>query len=230
MINPRAWIAELIATFSFVFLGTVSVTIAVPILGGGYLTTAGLLIIALAHGLGIALMICAVGRISGGHINPAVTISMLVARKIGSRDALGYIIFQLIGAIIASALHRFILESGSVVQWGLHQPNPAINGNQGLALLVEIILTFFLIFTIFGVAVAPKSSPSWAGFAIGGMVVLLSLVGVSLTGASMNPARSFGPAIITWNFTHNWIYWLGPIFGGIIAAVSYKYVLLIHDE
>ncbi len=228
-VNLRGWVAELIATFTFVFLGTISVKVAVTILGGGSLSPAGLLIIALGHGLGIAIMIYAIGHVSGGHINPAVTVSMLATRRIGASDAVGYIVFQLIGATFASALHLSILGVDAT-QLGLHQPGVAIGRSEGIGLVVEILLTFFLVFTVFGAGVASRAAPGWMGFAVGFMVALLHLVGVPLTGASMNPARSFGPAAIVGNFNAHWLYWVGPIVGGVLAAVIYNYVLLKREE
>ena len=224
-INVKAWIAEMIATFTFVLIGTLSVIVAIPILGNNTLDPSSLIIIALAHGLAISVMIYTIGHISGGHINPAVTIAMLVSRKINVNNAIGYITFQIIGAVIASGISRTIFDIGNEVQWGLHQPGMVINGNVVTALFVEIILTFFLVFTIFGVAVSPKANIGWAGFAIGFMVVILHFAGVPITGASMNPARSFGPALISGNFNAHWIYWVGPIIGGIIASLTHRYVL-----
>ena len=224
-INVKAWIAEMIATFTFVLIGTLSVIVAIPILGNNILSTSGLIVIALAHGLAISVMIYTIGHISGGHINPAVTIAMLVSRKINLNNAIGYITFQIIGAVIASVISRTIFDIGSKVQWGLHQPGMAINGNEMTALFVEIILTFFLVFTIFGVTVSPKANMGWAGFAIGFMVVILHFAGVPISGASMNPARSFGPALISGNFNAHWIYWIGPIIGGIIASLTHRYAL-----
>ena len=227
-VDVRAWLAEAISVFALVFFGTLSVTVSVVLIQNPpLLTPAGLFVIALTHGLSIVLMIYAVGHISGAHINPAVTIAMLATRRIGAGNAVGYIVFQLIGAAVASALHRAILpDAGKLVNYGLHQPSAAIGGNEGTALLVEIILTFFLVFVIFGTAVSPKAAVGWAGFAIGMTVAMDHLVGVPLTGASMNPARSFGPALISGVWQAHWLYWVGPIVGALIAAAVYELVFL----
>jgi MIP family channel proteins len=226
-VDVRAWVAEAIATFALVFFGTISVTVAVTVLQTpSQLTPAGLLLIALTHGLSITLMIYAIGHVSGGHINPAVTIAMLVTRRIGGGNAVGYIIFQLLGASVAAYLHAALLPIGRAVNYGLHQPGAVIGGSESTALLVELILTFFLVFVIFGSAASPKAVPGWAGFAIGMTVAMGHFVGVPLTGASMNPARSFGPALVTGIWQAQWLYWVGPIIGGIIAALIYEYLFI----
>ncbi len=221
----RSWLAELIATFALVFFGTVSVTVAAVIFQFDS-PTSSVLLIALAHGLAITLMIYAVGNISGGHINPAVTIPMAVTRRIDPANAAGYIISQLVGAVLGSVAHMSFLPQGSLVNFGAHQPGEAIGNSEFSALGIEIILSFFLVFVIFGTAVSKKASPGWAGFAIGMTVLLDHLIGIPLTGASMNPARSFGPALISGAWGAHWVYWVGPIIGGLIAALAYQYIFI----
>jgi len=226
-LDIRAWVAEAIATFALVFFGTISVTMAVTVLQApSQLTPAGLLLIGLTHGLSISLMIYAIGHVSGGHINPAVTIAMLVTRKINWANAVGYVIFQLIGASLAAYLHAAVLPIGRVVNFGLHQPGAVIGNSESTALLVEVILTFFLVFVVFGSAVSPKATPGWAGFAIGMTVAMDHFIGVPLTGASMNPARSFGPALVTGIWQSHWLYWVGPIAGAILAGLLYEYFFI----
>jgi len=226
-LNPRAWIAELIATFALVFFGPVTVTLSVVVLNQG-LTPAGLIAIALAHGLAITLMIYAIGHVSGGHINPAVTIPMMILRKIDGTNGVMYIVSQLIGAVLAALAHRAVLPQGAKISYALNQPGQGIS--QGTAFLAEVILTFFLVFVIFGVAVHRKAPPGWAGFAIGMTVALDHFAGVPISGASMNPARTFGPALVAMNWNAHAIYWIGPILGGIIAALIYQYVIMSESD
>ena len=224
MVNPRAYLAEAIATYALVFFGPLSVIIAVSF--GESLTTQSVLFISLAHGGVIALMIYAFGHVSGAHINPAVTIPMMITRKIGITDGIGYIISQLIGAIAAAATLKVILpELGAKVNFGTQGgPSDLLNNSVSSGFAVEAILTFFLVLVIFMTAVHKKASPGWHGFTIGGMVFLIHLIAVPLTGASVNPARTFGPALISGFWEYHWIYWAAPILGGIIAGLIMNYV------
>ena len=231
MVNPRAWFAESIATFGLVFFGPLSVTMAAVAFGAG-LSIEGIIMISLGHGAAIGLMIYAFGHVSGAHINPAVTIPMIITKRIGIKDGIGYIVFQLIGAIAAAAAHKAILpELGAKVNFGTQGGPSALLNNDALSGLgVEMILTFFLVTVIFMAAVHKKAAPGFAGLAIGGMIFLLHLVGVPLTGASMNPARTFGPALISGFWEFHWIYWVGPIIGGIIAGLIMNYVFVKKAE
>ena len=235
MVNTRAWLAEAIATFGLVFFGPLSVILAVVVFGDGSLSTEAIIMISLGHGGAIALMVYAFGHVSGAHINPAVTIPMMITKKIGVKDGIGYILFQIIGAVIATATLAVIFpEIGKQVLWGAHGgPSDIINGSVISAVVLEIIFTFFLVVVIFMTAVHKKAPKSVYGAAIGGMVFLLHLVGVPLTGASMNPARSFAPAIVTGDvglLEIQWLYWVAPIVGGIIAGVIMNYVFVKKAE
>ncbi|MCI0559607.1 MAG: MIP family channel protein [Nitrososphaera sp.] len=225
MANPRAWLAEAIATFCLVFFGTLSVTLASAVFADE-LTIEGIVMISLAHGAAIGIMVYAFGNISGAHINPAVTIAMLVTKNIKGKDAAGYIGGQIVGAIVAAFTHRAILpEAGAKVNYGTQGgPSDLLNFSAASGLGVEIILTFFLVTTIFMMAVYRKAVAGMAGIAIGGMIFLLHLVGVPLTGASMNPARTLGPAIASGYWDYHWIYWVGPIVGAVIAGLIMQYV------
>jgi aquaporin-4 len=231
MVNPRAWLAEAIATYGLVFFGPLSVIIAVASFGEG-LTTMSVLFISLAHGGAIALMIYAFGHVSGAHINPAVTIPMIITKKIGLTDGIGYIIFQLIGAIAAAATLKAIFPVlGQAVNFGTQGgPSELINNSISSGFAIEAILTFFLVLVIFMSAVHKKASPGWHGFTIGGMVFLIHLVAVPLTGASVNPARTFGPALISGFWEFHWLYWAAPILGGIIAGVLMNYIYVNKAE
>jgi len=234
MVNPRAWLAEAIATYALVFFGPLSVILSVVVFGDG-LTIESILMISLGHGAVIALMVYAFGHVSGAHINPAVTIPMMITKKISVADGIGYIIFQVIGAIIATlSLMAILPEIGKPVLWGGHGgPSELLNHSIMSGFVVEVILTFFLVLVIFMTVVHKKAPKSVYGAAIGGMVFLLHIVGVPLTGASMNPARSLAPAVATGDaglLEIQWLYWVAPIIGGIIAGVIMNYVFINKDE
>ncbi|SRR5579883_916700 len=216
----RHFTTEFIGTFALVFVGGGAIISAHD--AGG----AGLLAIAVAHGLILALMVTATMRISG-HLNPAVTIGFLAVRRIEPMMAGVYIVAQLLGAIAAAyalkalvpadlftAAHGTIQEISASVSWGQ-------------AFFLEAIATFFLVFVIFGTAVDPRA-PQVGGFAIGLTVAADILAIGPLTGASMNPARSFGPAVATQNFVGQFVYWVAPIIGGILAAMVYEFLLIRH--
>ena len=231
MVNSRAYLAEAIATYALVFFGPLSVILAISSFGES-LTTQSVLFISLAHGGIIALMIYAFGHVSGAHINPAVTIPMMITRKIGITDGVGYIISQIIGAIAAAATLKAILpELGAKVNFGTQGgPSDLLNNSVSSGFAVEAILTFFLVLVIFMTAVHKKASPGWHGFTIGGMVFLIHLIAVPLTGASVNPARTFGPALISGFWEFHWMYWAAPILGGIIAGLIMNYVYVKKAE
>ena len=234
MVNPRAWLAEAIATFGLVFFGPLSVILAVVAFGDG-LSIEAIIMISLGHGGAIALMVYAFGHVSGAHINPAVTIPMIITKKIGLKDGIGYILFQIMGAVIATlSLKALFPIIGEKVLWGAHGGPSELLGNSVMSgLAVEIILTFFLVVVIFMTAVHKKAPKSVYGAAIGGMVFLLHLVGIPLTGASMNPARSFSPAVVSGDarlWEVQWLYWVGPIIGGIIAGVIMNYLYVKPAE
>ena len=213
-------IAELVGTFVFVFIGAGS--IITNILTRGAI---GILGIALAHGLALAIVITIFAATSGGHINPAVTIAMLVTRRIAPLLGILYIVAQLVGATLAGLLLRVIYPQ---VVWQAAQlgtPSLAPGVSFGTGVLVEAVLTFFLLLAVFGTAVDPRA-PKIGGFGIGLTVLVDILVGGALTGAAMNPARAFGPALAGGFWQNDLVYWIGPIIGAVIAALIYEYVIL----
>ncbi|MFY9299564.1 MAG: MIP family channel protein [Candidatus Nitrosotenuis sp.] len=231
MVSGRSWFAEAIATFCLVFFGPLSVIMAATVFGTG-LSIEGIIMISLGHGAAIGLMVYAFGHVSGAHINPAVTISMLVTRRIGVLDGIGYIVSQIIGAIIAAfSLKAILPEIGAKVNFGTQGgPSDLLNNSAMAGFAVELILTFFLVTVIFMTAVHKKAPAGMYGLVIGGMIFLVHLVGVPLTGASVNPARTLGPALASgyWNF--HWIYWAGPIIGAVIAGLIMNYVFVKKAE
>jgi len=231
MVNPRAWLAEAIATYCLVFFGPLSIGLAVVAFGAG-LSIPAIVMISLAHGAAIGLMVYTFGHVSGAHINPAVTISMLVTRRINIKDGIAYIVFQIVGAIAAAASFKAILpDIGAKINYGTQGgPSALLHNSAASGVAVEAILTFFLVTVIFMTAVHKKAPAGMYGLAIGGMIFLIHLVGVPLTGASVNPARTFGPAIISGYWNYDWMYWVGPILGAIIAGLVMNYIFVKKAE
>ena len=214
-LNYRAYIAEFIGTFALVFFGTLAIA-----------TTDSITAIALTHGLVIAIMVYSVGHISGAHFNPAITISMIYRKQIDMQNGIVYILNQLAAGVVAAGAHAFLFPMGSKVNFGSNLPAPGVSDLN--ILILEIILTFFLVFVVFSTAVSKKAPIGWHGFAIGMIITVDIFAGGPITGASMNPARSFGPAIISYFYgldnslqSHH-LYWIGPILGGLIAAYVEK--------
>ncbi|XP_033626193.1 aquaporin-1-like [Asterias rubens] len=216
----RACLAEYIATLFFVFLGlasTVTFGDEIP----------DLLKISLAFGLGIATLVHCTAHISGGHLNPAVTIAFLVTHQITPLKAILYILAQVLGGISASGILSG-LTTGS--NWetgtGYGVTAPQVGVMEYQALFVEMLLTFQLVFTVFSTVDPDRKGFTGSGpLAIGLSVALGHFAAIRITGASMNPARTLASAVISGNYTAHWVYWVGPILGGIIAASLYDMVL-----
>jgi len=221
-------VAEVVGTFALVFIGAGSVVVV-----GGLVGPPGIVGIALAHGLVLAIMISNLGHISGAHFNPAVTIGVWVVGKIESARAFLYIVSQLVGATLGALLLRLALparawKSSSL---GATLVNHPLGINNGKAVLIEAVLTFFLAFTVIAVAVDDRGVfSSIAGLPIGLVLTFDILMGGALTGASMNPARSFGPALVAAKWTDFWVYVIGPITGAVLGAALYWFVYLRERE
>ena len=227
---PGAWratVAEFLATLLFIFLGAGTVVVTGGIINEG-LTSARLIAIALAHGLAIALLVTATAKISGGHINPAVTFGAWITGKISLTKGVMYVVGQLVGAIVGAWLLQAVIPAAAQGNLGAHGlgPNIAVGGG----LVAEIILTFALVLVIFATAMDPKGLGSLAPVAIGLTVLVDHLMGVPVTGASMNPARSFGPALVAGAWANHWIYWVGPLIGGALAALVYEFIFLRRPD
>ena len=216
MTDSKKLISEFVGTFALVFIGAGSV--ATNYISNGAL---GLLGIATAFGLVVMAMIYATGHISGTHINPAVTIALVAAKKMDAKDGLPYIISQLAGASVAGLMLRVIYPT-AIAGVNLGTTSLGTNVGFGTGVLVEAILTFLLVFTVFGAAVDKRAPAGFAGFAIGMVVLFDILVGGPLTGGSMNPARTFGPALASGFWVNHLVYWIGPIIGGLVAAFLYE--------
>lgn len=218
----RHFVAEFIGTFALVFVGGASIMIAKD-----SATPTGLVEIALAHGLILAVMVTALMRISG-HFNPAVTIGFLATRRIEPIMAGVYICAQIIGAILGAYFLKWTFPF--TLFMSTHGGGQAlalqVTGPQGFAL--EAVATFFLVLAVFGTVVDPKA-PRIGGLGIGFVVAADILAIGPLTGAGMNPARSFGPAVASGFFEAQFLYWAAPIAGGIAAALLYEYLFLRRD-
>ena len=218
----RHFVAELIGTFALVFVGGASIMIAKDTN-----SPSGLIGIALAHGLILAVMVSALMRISG-HFNPAITIGFLATRRIEASMAGVYILGQLIGALLGAYALKFTFPFAlfEATRGGGQAIALQVTGSQGF--ILEAIATFFLVIVVFGTAVDPKA-PKVGGMAIG-LVVAADILAIGpLTGGSMNPARSFGPAVASGMFEAQIIYWLAPITGAVIAALLYEYLFLTRE-
>ncbi|MBI3286529.1 MAG: MIP family channel protein [Chloroflexi bacterium] len=214
----RIWrpaLAEFLGTFALVFIGAGAV-----VAGGGTLE------IALAFGLTLMAMSYALGHISGTHINPAVTLAMLLADKIEAAVAGTYILAQLFGAVVAGVVLKLVSpdQIAAATHLGTTRLADHLSAPQGV--LIEAVLTFLLVLTIFGVAVDERGSTPLAGLAIGLVLTLDILMGGPLTGASMNPARSLGPALASGFWDDHLVYWIGPLLGAAAASLLYQAAFL----
>lgn len=212
----KAYVAETIGTFALCFIGAGSICI-----------NAGLVGIALAHGCVLAVMISAMGHISGGHFNPAVTFGAWVGGKISVLKAGGYIASQLVGGTLAGFLLLQVFPESVWRPVNLGTPGLGAGVSVGTGILVEVILTFFLVLVVYGTAIDDRGTwKAIGGFGIGFTVLCDILMGGPLTGASMNPARTFGPALAAGYWDHHIVYWIGPLVGGALAGVIYGRYLI----
>ncbi|XP_030607654.1 aquaporin-4 isoform X2 [Archocentrus centrarchus] len=223
----RAVSGEYLATLIFVLLGLGSTINWAA--GEAEPPPADLVLISLCFGLTIATMVQCFGHISGGHINPAVTAAMVVTRKLSLAKAVFYVAAQCLGAVTGAGILYLVTPTAVRGFLGVTTVNSTISVGHGL--LVEFLITFELVFTVFATC-DPKRTDlgGSASLAIGIAVVIGHLFAIPYTGASMNPARSFGPAMVTLNFENHWVYWVGPILGGILAASLYEYLYCPDPE
>ncbi len=219
----RPCLAEAIGTFTLIFIGAGSI-IANQLSGG----KVGVVGIAFAHGLAIATMVAATVHVSGGHLNPAVTAGFLVTHRLPTGHGIAYIFSQLAGASVAALFLTAVFPE--VARQAVHLGTPVLDSSvtAGVGIVVEAILTFLLVFVIFGVAVDPRGPGSIAPLAIGLVITMDILAGGALTGAAMNPARAFGPALFSGHWANQLVYWVGPGVGGVLAAWVYHGILLGH--
>lgn len=220
---PRV-LAEMFGAFVLIFFGTGSV-----VMNSFPNAQYGVFGIGMAHALALAIGITATMAISGGHLNPAVTLGFLSIRKISVADAFAYIVAQLAGGLLgALAVKSFIAPNvGRVVGFGTPSLHSTVTFTDGI--VIEAILTFFLMSAVMGTAVS-KLAPKVGGFGIGLTLLPAIIVGGPLTGAALNPARAFGPAVIAGNMQAQAVYWIGPIVGAVAAALLWNFVILKGED
>jgi MIP family channel proteins len=213
-------VAEFVGTFALIFVGVGAIYHLGAIDENG-----GLLGIALAHGLTIAVMVSATGAISGGHLNPAVTFGLLVGGQMDLARSIAYWLSQLLGGAMAGFLLVALPLGNGAGTVASGTPSLADGVSMGQGIIIEAVLTFFLVFVVYGSAVDSRA-PKIGGLAIGLTVALDILFGGPLTGAAMNPARTFGPAVASGKWANHLVYWVGPLLGGGVAGLIYGRFLI----
>ncbi|HSM37776.1 MAG TPA: aquaporin [Candidatus Limnocylindrales bacterium] len=214
-----ALVAEAVGTFLFFFVGAGSVALTAQAAGGG----PGLVGVALAHGLALAVLVSAFGAVSGGHFNPAVTVAVRLAGRIEWSNAAMYVVAQLLGALAAGLALRAVLPEPLWSATNIGTPALGSGIGVGAGIAIEAVLTLLLVLTVFGTAIDMRA-PKIGGLAIGLAVAADIMMGGPLTGAAMNPARWFGPAVASGAYADWYVWWIGPLIGAIVAAVLYRYV------
>ena len=214
MESVKKYVAECLGTFVLVFFGC-----GTAVVSGCAAGNAGHLITALAFGLVIVAMAYSVGNVSGCHVNPAVSIGMLVAGKISVKDFVGYVVSQFVGATVGAAVLKAVLSAAGFSGLGTN----GVALGLGVSFAAEVVLTFVFVYAILGVT-SKESNGSVAGIVIGLTLVLVHLIGIPLTGTSVNPARSFGPALLEGGEVLSciWVFILAPLVGGALAAVVHR--------
>jgi len=222
---------EFTGTFALVLAGSGCICADQYLRANGQ-TNVGLLAIAVASGLAMAVMVSAVGHISGGHFNPAITAGFWVSRRLGTMKALFYWIAQLLGALAAAFLLVTVIPESIWRPVALGTPDLAsiTDLTRMHAMILEAVLTFILVFVFFATMVDLGSFASrFAGFPVGLAITFAMLVGYPFTGAAMNPARAFGPALVARHWSNHGVYWVGPLFGGVLAGVIYDRFFLRNE-
>jgi MIP family channel proteins len=220
-----AVVAEVVGTFLFFFVGIGAVV------AGTYAGAAGpdLVGVALAHGLALAVLVSALGAVSGGHFNPAVTVAVRLAGGIGWGAAVIYILAQLVGAVAAGFAVKAVFPESSWAPTNIGTPALGEGITIAAGIGIEAVLTLVLIMAVFGTAIDPRA-PKIGGLAIGLAVAADIMMGGPMTGAAMNPARWFGPAVASGDYTNWYVWWVGPLIGAIVGAVIYRYALAGEAE
>jgi aquaporin NIP len=215
----RKYLAETIGTFALVFCGTGAIIINQE--AGGVITHVG---IAATFGLIVSAMIYTLGNISGAHLNPAVTIAFWVAKKFPAKEIAPYIMSQGVGAFLASLILKFLFPANQLL--GSTLPS----GSAMQSFVLELILTFILMFVIIHVATGSKEQGMFAGIAIGSVVLLEAMFAGPICGASMNPIRSLAPAVVSGNLEHLWLYLSAPVLGAVLAVLGWKTLRVSDPE
>jgi MIP family channel proteins len=231
--RPAAYAAELLGTLTLVLFIVLAVSLSAPADEGG-LGFTDFTVIGLVHVFVLMLLIHSLGAASGAHFNPAVTIALIVKRKIEPGDAAFYIVMQLTGALLAAIIAKILVnDPGAAVDYASTTVSDRLDGEAGKGIIAEFIGTFFLMWAIMAMAVNPNAERGWAPFVIGATLGLGVMCIAPLTGAGFNPARSFGPAVIgTFDGAGNFllVYVLGPVLGALAAAFAYTAIVLDPQE
>jgi aquaporin NIP len=209
----KKYLAEAVGTFALVFFGTLAITLHME--SGGIVSYFD---VALTFGLSVALMIYFFRRVSGAHINPAVTIGAALAKKISKKHVLPYIVAQLCGALLASLVLRMIFPNS--IYLGATMPA----GPEETSFIYEFVMTFALMITVL------NTDSRWTGIIVGILITLEAYVAGDISGASMNPARSIGPAVISGHYEHLWIYIAAPVSGSVLAVGIHKIIQKIYGK
>jgi glycerol uptake facilitator protein len=231
--SPAAYIAEFLGTFTLVFAVTMVIVLFVTPGGGGGSDWA---VVGLVHAFVLLLIVHSIGSVSGAHVNPAVTLALAAIRKIRINDAVVYILLQLSGGVAGALVTKFILSDqiadgtttpgGASAEVGTPALNHTLIGGSAQGAVLEGIGAFVLVWAITAVAVNPRAARDWAGWVIGATLGLIVMIGGPVTGGSFNPARWFGPALVSGSWDDAWLYIIGPIVGGVLGAVSYWYLFV----
>ena len=222
--SPAAYVAEFIGTFVLVTAITLSVSLFLNPQGTG----SDWVVVGLVHFLTLFTIVMTIGAISGAHVNPAVTLALLALRKIRPNDAAVYILLQLAGAVAGALMTKFFLIDDLADQQnvGATALNLSILGGDFQGFIAEMVGTFFLVWAVVAVAVNPRAARDWSGLAIGGTLGFVLLIIGPLTGAAVNPARWFGPALVSGEWNTPLLYIFAPIVGGVLAALTYWYLFV----
>ena len=231
--SPAAYVAEFLGTFLLVFAVTTVVVLFVTPGGGGGSDFA---VVGLVHVFVLFLLVQSVGSISGAHVNPAVTLAMAAIRKIRLNDAVVYVLLQLSGGVAGALMTKFILSDriadgpsvagAKSAEVGTPALNDTLLGGVAQGAVMEGIGTFILVWAITSVAVNPRAARDWAGLVIGATLGFIVMIGGPLTGGSFNPARWFGPALVSGSWDDAWLYIVGPLVGGVLGAITYWFLFV----
>jgi MIP family channel proteins len=225
----RKYLAEFTAVFTIVFLAAAAIVADQQLAVREIRDSFGPLGVILAYGLAVTVAMAALGRVSGAHLNPAVSLALYIARRLSLNEMLRYVGAQFLGGIVAAFLVQRVFPSAAVNAVGVGTPAlaPGVSLMQGG--LIEVLLTFFLVLVVWSVLVDRKGPPALAPVAVGLTVVVCGLAGAPFTGAAMNPARWLGPALAARQFV-NWPVWLlGPIVGALLASAAYESLFMSAD-
>ncbi|XP_052180675.1 aquaporin TIP2-1 [Diospyros lotus] len=223
----KAYLAEFISTLLFVFAGVGSAIAFNKVTSDAALDPSGLVAIAICHGFALFVAVAIGANISGGHVNPAVTFGLALGGQITLLTGVFYWVAQLLGSIVACYLLKFVTGGLAIP---IHSLAAGVGAVEGV--VMEIVITFALVYTVYATAADPKkgSLGTIAPIAIGFIVGANILAAGPFSGGSMNPARSFGPAVASGDFSGNWIYWVGPLVGGGLAGIIYPIVFMQRDH